>query len=89
MAQDLEWSAPAKLFFWPASDGSEEDAVYPTLWDALVAAGEGDLSTAWIITQSGRILTPRLVRSLREAPAPRARKRSGAAALFAWARAAA
>lgn len=88
VADNYEWKAPAKLFFWPAAEGSEEDAVYPTLWDALQAAGEGDLSAAWIITQSGNILTPRLIQSLREAPAPRRRKRSAAASIFAWARAA-
>ena len=88
MAQGVEWSAPAKLFFWPAADGAEEDVVYATLWDALQAAGEGDLASAWIITQSGSILTPRLIQSLREEPAPRNR-RNRAAAFFSWARTAA
>lgn len=87
MAGNFEWEAPAKLFYWPAVEGSEEEAVYPTLRDALKAAGEGELSSAWIITQGGNILTPRLIASLRDQPAP-GRKRGAAASLFAWTRAA-
>lgn len=88
MADKFEWSAPAKLFYWPAIEGSDEDAVYANLWDALKAAGEGDLSSAWIITQSGNILTPRHIVSLRETPAPRESRRRNAASLFGWMRAA-
>lgn len=88
MADKFEWDAPAKLFYWPAVDGSDEDAVYANLWDALQAAGEGELSGAWIITQSGNILTPRHIQSLREQPAPRHVKRSVGQSLFGWMRAA-
>ena len=85
-----EWEAPAKLFFWPAGDGWDEDAVYPTLCDALQAASEGDPETAWIITRNGDILSPRLITSLREEldGAQRHRRPSGARSFFGWARAA-
>lgn len=82
-----DWAAPAKLFFWPADDGSEEEAVYPTLDDALRAAGEGDREHAWIITQDGDILNPRMIEALREELAERRRGRK-ARSLFGWARAA-
>jgi hypothetical protein len=85
-----EWDAPAKLFFWPAGDGWDEEAVYPTLHGALQAADEGDPSTAWIITQNGDILSPRLVASLREeieAVQPR-RAPAARSLFFGWARAA-
>ena len=84
-----EWEAPAKLFFWPAVEGGDEDAVYPTLHDALQAAREGDAETAWIITRNGDILSPRLIASLREELAEVGhRRRSGARSFFSWARAA-
>lgn len=83
------WAAPAKLFFWPADDGSEEEALYPTLDDALRAAGEGDADHAWIITQDGDILNPRMIETLREELAERRRgHRARPRGLFGWARAA-
>lgn len=87
MARKYDWAAPAKLFFWPAEDGSEEEAVYATLDDALKAAGEGDSAHAWIITRDGEILNPRLIETLCEELAERRRGRR-ARSLFAWARAA-
>jgi hypothetical protein len=84
-----EWEAPAKLFFWPAAEGGDEDAVYPTLHDAMQAAREGDADTAWIITRDGDILSPRLIASLREELAEIGhRRRSGPRSFFNWARAA-
>ena len=86
MTRRYDWSAPAKLYFWPAEDGADEEAVYPSLTDALRAAGEGDLDCAWIITQDGDILNPRMIELLREdLRPPRRVARTG---LFAWARAA-
>ena len=89
MTRVFEWHEPAKLFFWPASDGADEAAIYPTLTDALQAAGEGDLSEAWIVTRNGDILSPQLIRSLRDEKVqePR-RRRSVAQSVFAWAKAA-
>ena len=85
----FDWDAPAKLFFWPMGEGWDEEAVYPTLRAALLAADEGDLSAAWIITQSGDIISPRLVASLREEAQTSARQRRvPAKSLFNWARAA-
>lgn len=86
MARGYDWNAPAKLFFWPAADGSEEDAVYPTLAGALSAAGEGDAAIAWIVTQAGDILSPRLIQVLREERRPR--QRAASRFPFGWARAA-
>lgn len=89
MARSYDWAAPAKLFFWPAEDGSEEEAVYATLDDALRAAGEGDEAHAWIVTRDGDILNPRVVATLREELAVRRRsRRAGTLSLFGWARAA-
>lgn len=89
MARHFEWDAPAKLFFWPAPEGGEEDAVYPTLTDALRAAGEGDLACAWIVAQNGDILTPRMIEVLRDQPAPSDRRRRlNPMSLLGWARAA-
>ena len=87
MARHYDWSAPAKLYFWPAQDGADEEALYSSLTDALRAAGEGDSACAWIITQDGDILNPRMIELLREDLAPRAR-RPARTGLFAWARAA-
>ena len=85
----FNWAAPAKLFFWPADDGSEEEAVYQTLDDALRAAGEGDADHAWIITQAGEILNPRMIEALREDLAARREKKRGRGySLLGWARAA-
>lgn len=90
MAQSrYDWAAPAKLFFWPAEDGSEEEAVYATLDDALRAAGEGDLDHAWIVTERGDILNPRIIAALRDELAQRRLgRRTGGRSLFGWARAA-
>ena len=89
MALKYDWAAPAKLFFWPADDGSEEEAVYPTLDDALKAAGEGDQDHAWIITRDGDILNPRVIETLREGlDARRRRKREKSFSFLGWARAA-
>lgn len=89
MARSFNWAAPAKLFFWPADDGSEEEAVYSTLDDALRAAGEGDTDHAWIITEAGEILNPRVIATLREELEERRRaRRSPSRGLFGWARAA-
>lgn len=88
MARVLEWAAPAKLFYWPSSDGGEEAALYATLTAALQAAGDGDLSTAWIVTQNGDILSPRYVQTLREEELPTRKRRVAARSLFGWARAA-
>lgn len=87
MRRQYEWDAPAKLFFWPAADGADEDAVYPTLWAALQAAAEGGSETAWIVTQAGDILSPRLIESLRD-EVPGKRSRNAGRSLFSWARAA-
>ena len=86
----FEWDAPAKLFFWPAGEGWDEDAVYPTLHAAVRAASEGDPEAAWIITRNGDILSPRVVADLREEleSTPRRRPPSGPRSFFAWARAA-
>ncbi|WP_375460999.1 hypothetical protein [uncultured Enterovirga sp.] len=89
MALKYDWAAPAKLFFWPAEDGSEEECVYPTLDDALKAAGEGDADHAWIITRDGDILNPRVIATLREELAERRRrKRDKPFSFLGWARAA-
>ena len=89
MARRYDWAAPAKLFFWPAEDGSEEEAVYSTLDDALRAAGEGEGEHAWIITQDGDILNPRVIAALREELAERRKGRqSKRFSLLGWARAA-
>lgn len=89
MARSYDWAAPAKLFFWPAEDGSEEEAVHARLDDALRAAGEGDSAHAWIVTEGGDILNPRVIELLREELAARRRgRRLGALSLFGWARAA-
>ena len=82
MTRMYDFKAPAKLFHWPAEDGAEEEAVYPTLHDALRAAAEGDLASAWIITQSGEILNPRVVAELRLDLTPRRERRAGARGLF-------
>lgn len=83
------WAAPAKLFFWPADDGSEEEAVYATLDDAIRAAGEGDNEHAWIITHDGDILNPRVIQALREELDERRRgKRSRAFSFLSRSRAA-
>ena len=85
-----EWDAPAKLFFWPAADGWDEDAVYPTLSDALEAAAEGDVETAWIITRNGDIISPKLIMALREELDVAQRRRTvlPRSLFFGWARAA-
>lgn len=89
MARSFNWAAPAKLFFWPAEDGSEEEAVYATLDDALKAAGEGDMAHAWIITEAGEILNPRVIQTLRdELEERRQRRRPASRGFFGWARAA-
>ena len=89
MNRTLEWDAPAKLFFWPAAEGADEDALYPTLTAALRAADEGDLATAWIIAQNGDILTPRTIAALREMPRAGERKRRlNPMAFLPWAKAA-
>ena len=85
----FEWDAPAKLFFWPAGEGWDEAAVYPTLRAALEAADEGELSAAWIVTRNGDIISPRLVASLREEiAATPMRRRDATRTFFGWARAA-
>ncbi|NNM73464.1 hypothetical protein [Enterovirga aerilata] len=84
-----EWDAPAKLFFWPAGDGWDEEAVYPTLHDALQAASEGASEAAWIVTRNGDIISPRLIAHLREEIEEAARRRPAPSrSLFGWARAA-
>lgn len=89
MKLTYDWAAPAKLFFWPAEDGSEEEAVYATLDDALKAAGEGDGDHAWIITRDGDILNPRVIATLREQlEERRQRKRDRSFSFLGWARAA-
>lgn len=89
MARSYDWAAPAKLFFWPAEDGSEEEALYTTLDDALRAAGEGDSAHAWIVTRDGDILNPRIVAALRdELAVRRSGRRAGSLSLFGWKRAA-
>jgi hypothetical protein len=77
-----DFKAPAKLFHWPADDGADEEAVYPTLQDALRAAAEGELANAWIITASGDILNPRIIAELRLETATRRQHRSGGRGLF-------
>lgn len=74
MARMYDWQAPAKLFFWPAEDGSDEETIFDTLGEALRAAGDGDLASAWIITRDGDILNPRIIEALRSEPAPKARR---------------
>ena len=74
MPRSHDWSAPAKLFFWPAEDGADEEVVYPTLSDAIRAAEEGDAATAWIITQDGSILNPKMIAEMRLERAPRRRE---------------
>lgn len=75
MTRSVDWSAPAKLFFWPAEDGAEEEVVYPTLQDAVRAAAEGEAANAWIITQDGSILNPKMIAELRLEMGPRRRER--------------
>jgi hypothetical protein len=87
MTRNFDWSAPAQLFFWPAAQGGDEHVVYPTLSDAVQAAGEGDGPAAWIITQNGEILPPRLIETLRR-ERPWASRGRRPTALFPWARAA-
>ena len=82
MPRMYDFKAPAKLFHWPADDGADEEAVYPTLQDALRAAAEGELANAWIITASGDILNPRIIAELRLETATRRQHRSGARGLF-------
>jgi hypothetical protein len=65
MARSFDFAAPAKLFHWPAEDGADEEVVYPTLVAALRAAAEGDARTAWIITQEGDILNPKMIEEIR------------------------
>lgn len=84
----FDWDAPAKLFFWPAADGWDEEAVYPSLHAALRAADEGDPAIAWIVTRDGDIISPRLIRSLREERADAGRQRRSPMSLFGWKRAA-
>lgn len=86
MARGYDWTAPAKLFFWPAPDGAEEDDLYPTLHDALAAAAEGEIDAAWIVTEAGDILSPRLIASLREEA--RQHRAAPSRSFFGWARAA-
>ncbi|MGA0598776.1 hypothetical protein [Enterovirga sp. CN4-39] len=84
-----DWDAPAKLFFWPAGNGWDEEATYPTLADALQAAAEGEPSTAWIITQDGDIIPPRRIADLRAEMDSMPRGRGSIARAFLpWARAA-
>ncbi len=88
--RSFDWDAPAKLFFWPAGDGWDEDAVYPTLSAAVQAAAEGDADAAWIITEDGDIISPRLIAALRAEvrDTPRRRRPGISRNLFGWARAA-
>ncbi len=89
MVKRYDWAAPAKLFFWPAEDGSEEEAVFTTLDDALRAAGEGDRDHAWIITRDGDILNPRMIDMLREELTERrSERRAKPFSFLGWARAA-
>ena len=89
MQRICEWTQPARLFFWPGPDGSEEGETYPNLWDALAAAADGEPSAAWIVTQSGDILSPRAICEMRADPQPRPRRREAAARpFFSWKRAA-
>lgn len=88
MARLLNWDEPAKLFFWPSADGGEEAEIYANLVDALQAAGDGDLSSAWIVTQNGDILSPRHIRVLRDEELPVRRRRMPGRSLFGWKRAA-
>ncbi len=84
-----EWDAPAKLFFWPAGDGWDEEAVYPSLRDALLAASEGEEHAAWIVTRNGDIISPRLIAELREEMEASGRRRPVMSrSFFTWARAA-
>ena len=75
MPRSYDWSAPAKLFFWPAENGADEEVVYPTLQDALRSAAEGDAPHAWIMTQDGSILNPKMIAELRLEMAPRPERR--------------
>jgi hypothetical protein len=85
MTRMYDLKAPAKLFYWPAEDGAEEEAVYPTLQDALRAAAEGDLASAWIVTQAGDILNPRVIAELRLDIVSRGReRRSGPLGFLGW-----
>ena len=88
MVRDLDWTAPAKLFFWPAENGSEEEAIYDTLADAVRAAREGECGAAWIVTEGGAILNPRMIAALVEERAEQRRRRRPAFNPFAWAKAA-
>lgn len=88
MVRDVDWKAPAKLFFWPAENGSEEEAIYGTLGDAIRAAREGECGSAWIITESGSILNPRMIAALVEEQAEQRRRRRPTFNPFAWAKAA-
>lgn len=74
MARSFDFAAPAKLFHWPAEDGADEEVVYPTLVDAVRAAAEGDAHTAWIITQEGDILNPKMIEEIRLDLKPARRK---------------
>ena len=82
MPRMYDFKAPAKLFHWPADDGADEEAVYPTLQDALRAAAEGELANAWIITASGDILNPRIIAELRLETSAGPQRRSGRRGLF-------
>ncbi len=84
MTRTYDLAAPAKLFHWPADDGSDEEVVYPTLRDALRAATEGESSSAWIITQEGDILNPKMIAEIRLDLKPQRQTRR--AGLFGWAR---
>lgn len=88
MVRDVDWNAPAKLFFWPAENGSEEEAIYDTLGDAIQASREGESGVAWIITESGSILNPRMIAVLIEEQAEQRRRRRSTFNPFAWAKAA-
>jgi uncharacterized protein YidB (DUF937 family) len=62
--------------------------VYPSLIDALRAAGEGDAEKAWIVTEAGHILNPRIIAALREENLAQRRQKRVALNPFTWARAA-
>jgi hypothetical protein len=86
--RSFEFGAPAKLFYWPVADGPDEGEVYPTLRDALHAAGEGDVGCAWIVTHDGDLISPRMIAALREEGLHVPRRKQPRARLFGWARAA-
>jgi uncharacterized protein YidB (DUF937 family) len=88
MTRAYGWREPAKLYFWPADDGSEEEALYPTLLDAIRAAGEGEADKAWIVTEAGHILNPRIIAALQEETLAQRRQKRVALNPFTWARAA-